>query len=66
MTSLEETIIKMITYQLSKQVMRKIIKEEPEIVTVGFYKECRKRGIYLHARFGNYPVIPDSSIGGEK
>jgi len=55
--TLEESIVKLITYQISKQVMRKMIIENPEIVIIGFYKECRKNGMYLHTRF-DYLEIP--------
>ena len=63
-----EEIIKIAVYNISKKCLCDVLKKTPEIYYVGFFKKCRKNGIYLHSSNPafNHLEIPDSSFNNTR
>lgn len=56
-------IMKLVIHQISKQCLRKAIKNEK--MPIGFYKTCRSKGIYLNTRYQNPFDFPsDDELAG--
>jgi hypothetical protein len=50
-----ERIIKSVTGQITEAALKKMVAAHPEIVVIGFYKDTRAAGLYLHRRYPRYP-----------
>ena len=51
-------ICNLVIKQLVTKMLRDMIRDQDIPITIGFYKLCRKNGIYLHGRYDIITEMP--------
>jgi hypothetical protein len=51
-------ISNLVIKQLVTKMLREMIRNQDIPITIGFYKLCRKNGIYLHGRYDIITEMP--------